>query len=145
MFLFCERQFRYSKRRDIGRSVHHFIVRGICYNLGRGIFQYRNARGLIIYRDSRRDIGDSRRKRKGKRVKRLTADVVAPTETEKGRTVHSCDCGDSYEDSFVDELGFSLKFLCSDVAAGSITGKTEQNVLNGETSEKVVAVPTRVL
>lgn len=67
--------------------------------------------------------------------------VIAPTETEKGRTVHVCDCGDSYEDAFVDELGFSLNFLCSDSAAGSITGKTEQRVLNGKTSEKVVAVP----
>jgi len=31
--------------------------------------------------------------------------VTAPTCTEKGYTTYTCECGDSYEDDFVDELG----------------------------------------
>ena len=34
-----------------------------------------------------------------------TAVVTAPTCTEKGYTTHTCDCGDSYVDTYVDALG----------------------------------------
>ena len=34
--------------------------------------------------------------------------VVAPTCTEKGYTEHTCECGDSYRDSYVDALGHSF-------------------------------------
>ncbi|MBQ8428154.1 MAG: hypothetical protein IJX18_02745, partial [Clostridia bacterium] len=31
--------------------------------------------------------------------------VTAPTCTEDGYTTHTCECGDSYVDTYVDELG----------------------------------------
>ena len=31
--------------------------------------------------------------------------VTAPTCTEKGYTTHTCSCGDSYVDTYVDALG----------------------------------------
>ena len=34
--------------------------------------------------------------------------VVAPTCTEKGYTEYTCECGDSYRDSYVDALGHSF-------------------------------------
>ena len=37
-----------------------------------------------------------------------TAKVTAPTCTEKGYTTHTCNCGDSYVDSYVDALGHNL-------------------------------------
>lgn len=36
-----------------------------------------------------------------------TSNVTAPTCTEKGYTTHTCSCGDSYIDSYVDALGHS--------------------------------------
>ena len=37
-----------------------------------------------------------------------TDTVTAPTCTEKGYTTHTCTCGDSYKDSYVDALGHSF-------------------------------------
>ncbi len=37
-----------------------------------------------------------------------TATVTDPTCTEKGYTTHTCACGDSYTDTFVDELGHDM-------------------------------------
>jgi len=41
----------------------------------------------------------------GEHVHSYTANVTAPTCTEKGYTTHTCACGDSYVDSYVNALG----------------------------------------
>ena len=38
-----------------------------------------------------------------------SAKVTAPTCTEKGYTTHTCACGDSYKDSYVNALGHNFK------------------------------------
>ncbi len=37
-----------------------------------------------------------------------TAVVIAPTCTEQGFTTHTCECGDSYVDTYVDKLGHNF-------------------------------------
>ena len=39
----------------------------------------------------------------------ILAVVTAPTCTEKGYTTHTCACGDSYKDSYVNALGHNFK------------------------------------
>lgn len=40
--------------------------------------------------------------------------VVAPTCTEKGYTLHACECGNSYKDTYIDALGHSFGTYVSD-------------------------------
>ena len=42
-------------------------------------------------------------------VHKYTAKVISPTCTEKGYTVYTCECGESYKDSFVEELDHDFK------------------------------------
>lgn len=55
-----------------------------------------------------------------------TAKTVAPTCTEKGYTVHTCSCGDSYKDSYKDALGhnYSKKVVEPTTSAGGYTQYT---------------------
>lgn len=55
-----------------------------------------------------------------------TAKTVAPTCTEKGYTVHTCSCGDSYKDSYKDALGhsYSKKVVQPTTSAGGYTQYT---------------------
>ena len=47
-----------------------------------------------------------------------TDTVTSPTCTEKGYTTHTCACGESYTDTYVDALGHSLKNgVCSECGA----------------------------
>ncbi len=36
-------------------------------------------------------------------------EIIAPTKTEQGYTKYTCSCGDTYNDNFVDALGFEVK------------------------------------
>lgn len=49
-------------------------------------------------------------------VHRYTETVTAPTCTERGYTTHTCDCGESYVDSYVDALGHAYA-VTDEVAA----------------------------
>ena len=47
-------------------------------------------------------------------VHSYTDEVTAPTCTEKGYTTHTCSCGDTVVDTYVDELGHDFKEYFSD-------------------------------
>ena len=47
-------------------------------------------------------------------VHSYTDEVTAPTCTEKGYTTHTCSCGDTVVDTYVDELGHDFKEYVSD-------------------------------
>lgn len=50
----------------------------------------------------------------------FSCEVVAPTCTEKGYSVHTCNCGDKFKDSYVDALGHSYQ---KKVIAPTCSGK----------------------
>ena len=54
-----------------------------------------------------------------------TAVVTAPTCTEKGYTTHTCACGDSYVDTYVDALGHKAVIDSAKAATCTETGLTE--------------------
>ena len=56
---------------------------------------------------------------------KYTDEVTAPTCTEKGYTTHTCVCGESYVDSYVDALGHTEEILAAKDATCEETGLTE--------------------
>ena len=51
--------------------------------------------------------------------------VIIPTCTEKGYTLHTCVCGDTYKDSYVDALGHTEVIDEAVPATCTLSGKTE--------------------
>ncbi|MBR5289500.1 MAG: DUF4886 domain-containing protein, partial [Erysipelotrichaceae bacterium] len=51
------------------------------------------------------------------------SDVTAPTCTEQGYTTHTCSCGDSYVDSYVDALGHKYDAIVT-IPSGTTQGYT---------------------
>ena len=56
---------------------------------------------------------------------RYTDVVTAPTCTEQGYTTHTCRCGDSYVDTYVDALGHTEKIVAAKEATCTESGLTE--------------------
>ena len=72
-----------------------------------------------------------------------TVEVIDPTCTEDGYTLHTCHCGDSYKDSFVDNLGGHIdeddNILCDRCKAllGELQQEIDTNVTNKDLSEEL--------
>ena len=57
---------------------------------------------------------------------KYTTTVVAPTCTEKGYTVHTCGCGDTFNDTYVNALGHNWnKADCTTPKTCKVCGETE--------------------
>ena len=54
-----------------------------------------------------------------------TETVTSPTCTEQGFTTHTCSCGDSYVDTYVDELGHNFVDYVSNNDATCVENGTE--------------------
>ena len=64
-------------------------------------------------------------------IHRHEAVVTAPTCTEQGYTTHTCSCGDSYVDSYVDAIGHNFVF-----GTCTVCGETDPNYV--PTPEEIV-------
>ena len=76
------------------------------------------------------------------------ADITVPTCTEQGYTTHTCACGDSYVDSFVDALGHKFgQYISNDDATVTSDGtKTAVCERDGcKTTDTVPDVGTKLL
>ncbi len=54
-----------------------------------------------------------------------TETVIAPTCTKQGYTIHTCHCGDSYKDTYVDALGHTEEIISGLDATCTESGLTE--------------------
>ncbi len=69
--------------------------------------------------------------------------VTPPTCTEKGYTTHTCSCGDSFVDTYVDPLGHTTELQNAKDATCTENGYTGDKVCTvcGETVEKGTEIP----
>ncbi len=57
--------------------------------------------------DKASDPGETTTTKWTEHIHRYTSQIITPTCTEEGRTIYTCSCGDTYDDSMVDPLGHS--------------------------------------
>lgn len=62
-----------------------------------------------IYKDGFCEICGAKDPNSGQHTHTYVTTVVPPTCTDRGYTLHECECGDNYKDTYVDALGHSYK------------------------------------
>lgn len=86
-----------------------------------------------------------------KHTHNYTTQVVAPTCSQQGYTLHKCDCGDSYRDSYKDALGHnwvegSRNYTCSRCSQSEADGFTfKQATMDGESCYAVTGIKSNAV
>lgn len=72
-----------------------------------------------------------------------TVSVVAPTCVDDGYTLHTCACGNSYKDGFVDALGhdFAEEFTVDSQPDCTAAGSKSKNCSRCESTAEVTVIP----
>lgn len=76
-----------------------------------------------------------------------TVSVVAPTCVDGGYTLHTCVCGNSYKDEFVDALGhdFAEEFTVDEEPDCTAAGSKSKHCSRCESTAEVTVIPANSL